>query len=247
MRAAGAALVAVLCVFASACGDGPSSGSTGSSSSSTTASTSSTASTTTGPTSTVPPTGGSLLTVDDSVLAAPADARPVKLAGGDPCSVLGRRHRCGTAGSITWVTDVGAAKGSPVTIYRVAHDTATPTLALEPGTRDDYGAIRIEAGDLDGRPGDELVVGLRNTGTGALLEVEIVGDQGTVLAHVTLDRGRAELDHGVLRTWSARYLPDDPNCCPSGYQEAVVGFGGSRWRSVPERDVPAAQVPKGDF
>ena len=95
--------------------------------------------------------------------------------------------------------------------------------------------------------GDEVVIGLRNAGTGALLELEIVGGDGTVLAHDTLDRGRAALDHGVVRTWTARYLPDDPNCCPSGYQEAVVGYGGGRWRSVPERQVPAADVPQGDF
>jgi hypothetical protein len=240
------ALIAVLCAGVAACGDGASSGSTGASTS--TASTRS-SSTTTGPTSTVPPSGGTVLTVDDSVLAAPADAQPVQVDRRDPCAVLARgpRSRCGTVGAIAWVTAPGTADVSPVRVYRIDHGTATPTLEVQSGARDDYGGVQVVAADLGGTAGDELVIGLRNEGTGALLEIEIVGADGTVLAHDTLDRGRAQLDHGVLRTWSAKYLPDDPNCCPSSYEEAVVGLGGGRWRSVPERQVPAAEVPDGDF
>jgi hypothetical protein len=247
------ALVAVLCAGLAACGDGASSGSTGASRS-TTSSTSTTTSApatsrASGPTSTVPPSGGTVLTVDDSVLAPPADARPVRVDGGDPCAVLARgpRSTCGTAGAIAWVIAPGTTDVSPVRVYRVDHDTATPTLAVQPGAREDYDAVRVAAADLDGEPGEELVIGLRNTGTGALLELEVVGDDGAVLAHDTLDRGRAALGPGVLRTWTARYLADDPNCCPSSYEEAVVGLGGGRWRSVPERQVPAAAVPDGDF
>jgi hypothetical protein len=244
------ALAAVLCTTAAACGDGASSGTTGASTSSTSSTTSGpTTTVATGPTSTVPPTGGSVLTDDDSVLAAPADARPVELRGVDPCGVLASAARsiCGTVGPLAWVTGPGSAHRSPVTIYRVEHGTATPTLEVQPGVRDDYGEVRVVEADLDGAAGDELIIGLRNAGTGALLEIEIVGGDGTVLAHDTLDRGRAELDHGVLRTWAAKYLPDDPNCCPSAYEEGVDGYGGGRWRSVPLRQVPADEVPDGDF
>jgi hypothetical protein len=244
------ALAAVLCVAVAACGDGASSGSTGASTSSTSSTTRApTTTVATGPTLTVPSTGGTVLTDDDSVLAPPADAKPLRLGGVDPCGVLasGSRRVCGTVGSLAWVTEPGSAKVSPVVIYRVAHGTATPTLEVQPGARDDYGGVQVAAADLDGTAGDELVIGLRNEGTGALLEIEIVGADGTVLAHDTLDRGRAQLDHGVLRTWSAKYLPDDPNCCPSAYEEALVGRGGGRWRSVAQGQVPPQQVPDGDF
>jgi hypothetical protein len=238
------AAVAVVCSLAAGCGDDASSGSAGTTSSYTTSpSTTTTTTTTPPPPSTIPATGGSVLTDDDSVLSAPIRPEPVTVAPGDPCAALGRDGTCGRAGAIAWVT----TGDSPVTIYRVERGTATPALEVEAAARADYGAVHVEAADLDGRPGDEVVVGLRNVGTGALLEIEIVGAEATVLAHVTLDRGRARLDPGLLRTWSARYLPDDPNCCPSSYEEAVVGLGGERWRSVPERQVPAAEVPKGDF
>ena len=118
---------------------------------------------------------------------------------------------------------------------------------VDPESRAEYASALVEVADLDGEPGDELVVGLRNAGTGGLLQIDVVGGEGAVVAHVTLDRGRAALDGGVLRTWAARYLPDDPNCCPSRFQQAVVRGRRGCWSSVAERELAPEDVPAGDF
>jgi hypothetical protein len=132
-------------------------------------------------------------------------------------------------------------------VYVVDGSTATPALVVDPGSRSEYASAIVEAANLDDDPIDELVVGLRNAGTGGLLQLDVVDGEGSVVAHVTLDRGRAALDGPVLRTWAALYLPDDPNCCPSRFQQAVVQADAGVWSSVAEQELSAEEVPAGEF
>jgi hypothetical protein len=243
-------VVALLVVgaLAAGCGDGSVSGSAGTTSTTTEVVTSTTRAPTSTPGPSAPRGDGALLTADDTVLVPPDGGRAVDVGPGDPCAALSAAGDCGAAGALVWVARTApSAERSPVTVYAVDGGRAMPVLVVEPGAREDYGSAHVEAVDLDGRPGQELVIGLRNSGSGGLLQLEIVGGGGEVLAHATLDRGRAELDGSVLRTWAARYGPDDPNCCPSEFQQAVVSVSGGRWRSFPEQPRPAAEVPEGDF
>ena len=241
-------LVAVLAtVWLGACGEDAPSGSAGSTSSTAPAVTSSRSSTTTSST-TAPPRGeATLLTDDDAVLVTPNGGKPVGVDADDPCAALTGAGTCASAGDLMWVVVPLPTERSPVTVYLVEGSTATPALVVEPESRAEYASALVEAADLDDEPGDELVVGLRNAGTGGLLQIDVVGGEGAVVAHVTLDRGRAALDGGVLRTWAARYLPDDPNCCPSSFQQAVVRADAGAWSSVAERELAPEDVPAGDF
>ena len=172
---------------------------------------------------------------------------PVEVDPADPCAALPAEMRARPDGDLAWVTAAAPTDRSPVTVYVVDAGTATPALVVDRESRAEYASARVDVADLDGEPGDELVVGLRNAGTGGLLQIDIVGPAGEVAAHVTLDQGRAALEEGALRTWAARYLPDDPNCCPSRFQQAVVGVADGRWMSYAEREVTADEVPEGDF
>jgi hypothetical protein len=241
-------LIAVLAaIWLGACGEDAPSGSARSTSSTAPAVTSSSTSTTTSSTTTQPRGEASLLTDDDAVLVTPSGGKPVEVDSDDPCAALTGGGTCAVTGDLMWAVVPVTMERSPVTVYRVDGSTATPVLVVEPESRAEYASARVEAVDLDDEPGDELVVGLRNAGTGGLLQIDVVGVEGAVVAHVTLDRGRAALDGGVLRTWGARYLPDDPNCCPSRFQQAVVVAEAGAWSSVAEREVAAEDVPAGDF
>jgi hypothetical protein len=237
----GAAIVIVAALGLAACGDsGPSASSAGSSSSAP-------ATSTTSSSTTAPRGEATLLTADDAVLVAPGDPHPVEVDPADPCAALARGDACETGGELAWVTAAAPTDRSPVTVYLIDDGAATPALVVDRESRAEYASARVERADLDGEPGDELVVGLRNAGTGGLLQIDVVGPSGEVAAHLTLDQGRATLEDGQLRTWAARYLSDDPNCCPSRFQQAVVGVADGRWMSYAEREVTADEVPEGDF
>ena len=239
-----AAAVVALCL--AACGDEAPSGPVGSAPS-TGSTVTSTSRSTTSSSTTFPPGEATRLTDDDAVLVAPQGAEPVEVAADDPCADLGEGGRCERAGDLVWVTADGPTERSPVTVYLVDGSTVTPALVVDPTSRAEYASALVAVADLDGEPGEELVVGLRNAGTGGLLQIDVVGGEGAVVAHVTLDRGRAALDDGGLRTWAARYLPEDPNCCPSRFQQALVVEDAGAWSSVDEREVPTEDVPTGDF
>lgn len=247
LRSTLACTVVLAALWLGACGEDAPSGSARSTSSTAPAVTSSSTSTTTSSTTTQPRGEASLLTDDDAVLVTPNGGKPVEVDSDDPCAALTGDGTCAVTGDLMWVVVPMRTERSPVTVYRVDGSTATPVLMVEPESRAEYASARVEAVDLDDEAGDELVVGLRNAGTGGLLQIDIVGGEGAVVAHVTLDRGRAALDGGVLRTWAARYLPDDPNCCPSRFQQAVVVADAGAWSSVAEREVAAEDVPAGDF
>ena len=138
------------------------------------------------------------------MLVTPNGGKPVGIDADDPCAALAGVGTCAASGDLMWVVAPLPTERSPVTVYLVDGSTATPALVVEPESRAEYASALVEAADLDDEPGDELVVGLRNAGTGGLLQIDVVGGEGAVVAHVTLDRGRAELDGGVLRTWAAR-------------------------------------------
>jgi hypothetical protein len=241
-------LVLAASLLGAACGDEGPSGSATDGTTTESSTTRSTPSSATPPPHSRPGDDAVVLTDDDAVLVAPTGARAVTVDPDDPCAELAGAGTCDVAGDLVWVVSPGgSAGGSPVTVSRLDGDAATPVLTVARAERAEYGAATVVAAELDGRPGEELVVGLRNVGTGGLLQLDVVGADGTVVAHVTLDRGRAEVDGGVLRTWAARFLPDDPNCCPSRFEAAVVGADGGRWYVTPVGEVASDDVPPGDF
>jgi hypothetical protein len=205
-----------------------------------------------------PPLGADAPVVDGTgaVLLAPPDQAPapIPLPQGDPCTVLvpaGNGIECGVTGAgdqrLMWTVEpLPGTPGRRVTVLRLADGLATPTLVVDDdGTQ--FAAVTAVPGDIDGRPGDELVVGFRSQGSSAYLDLDVVGGDGTVVAHRSLDKGRAEPATDGVRTWSARFGPDDDNCCPSAYQAEQLVFDGTRWRLAPSVLVDADQAPAGAF
>lgn len=250
----GAVVVLVAVVAAAGCGGRDGSARRTTASSRPTTSRPSTANTS-APTAVSVPAGAPVVTDLDTILTGPVRATPVETARQEPCRALTGAAGVGGCG----VVDTGAAtlvwfaskQDSPdpttVVIYRADGGRLVPVLELADDLRADYEPATVKVADIDGRPGDEIVVGLRNIGTGGFLQLDVVGAEGVVVAHRTLDQGRAELDPPGIVEWSAQYGPDDPNCCPSSYLRSRLVRQGGRWREVAEATVATAAVPAGQF
>lgn len=188
---------------------------------------------------------------DDAVLRPVADPRSFAFtadtcgASADPSAL-----RCEVAerGEVRLAARIGRAPGGStiVTVARVQGGRATPTLRYAPAL-DAREEVELVVGDVDGRPGEEIVVGVRSPGSGSILEVDVIGGTGEVLFHRDLEQGGARLVPGGLEDAAARYGPDDPNCCPSSFTVSVVAFDGVRWRVASTRTVEPTAVPPSDF
>jgi hypothetical protein len=197
------------------------------------------------------PPDAQVLTADDALLER--SEQPPRPAA--ECAALvpaGATAACTATAELLAVV-AGAADGSAsVVVHRKEVDgTLVPVLeavgAREGGDAAPPAAVVVQAAPLDGRPGDELVVAIRDGGTSGFLEVHVVSPAGEVVAHRSLDKGRAEVVDGAIRTWAAAFGPDDPNCCPSAYAAARVRALGDRWISEPDGEVAATEVPAGSL
>lgn len=146
---------------------------------------------------------------------------------------------CGDLTHLTWLVGNGTGEGRFVRIFSrdgaVHHQVQ---LAEDPdGTG--WSVVTI-------RPvGDALAVGFRDPGSGQFLSIDVVDPDGTVGASVRLDHGRAAISGDRLETWSARFGPDDPNCCPGAWVHQVLAHGKEGWVVASEDE--AADSPQGDF
>jgi hypothetical protein len=122
-------------------------------------------------------------------------------------------------------------------------------LALVAGDEASAGAppawreIGVAAADLDGDGEQEIVFGFHLVGSGGILVTELV-DDGVVVAHGELDQGAVRLSEQGLQTWSARYGPDDPGCCPSSFDRVVLARAGDAWVEVESGVVAPDSVPE---
>ncbi len=204
------------------------------------------------------PAGAPVVTAQDAVLRPPAHPQALAFQpGSDPCRLLTGTAPAGDCGEVTtdggrklvwFVSDHHSPGPTSIAIYGVVGANLVQTLELPSAVRPDEDVAHVEAADLDGLPGQELVVGFRNIGTGGFLQLEVIGAAGTVVASDTVDQGRAIVAAGVIDTWAAQYGPSDPNCCPGTYVEQQIVFDAGSFRLVTGRPrVRAASAPAGQF
>lgn len=198
------------------------------------------------------PLDAPVVTAEDAVLRPVPDARPgpfsMRTCG--PAATGPSRVTCKVAerGPMRLTARTSATRdgASELLVSRVEGATATPVLSYASGA-DAAERITLRVGEVDGRPGEEIVIGVRSPGSGSILEIDIIGGRGEVLAHRDLEQGRARLVPGGLEDAVARYAPDDPNCCPSGFTVSVITFDGSRWRVASTRAVEPSELPVSQF
>lgn len=216
------------------------------------------ASSTTAPTSSTTTTvggdpNGPIVSAEGAQLAAAKPGRPLKRRQGrcDGLAPRGDQVQCGTGKGATadlvWVVDHRRKGGTSVQVLKSSGQRFTPVLGANDPDGSAWSTVDVEAADIGGPPGDELLVGFRSPTTNGLLQVDVVGGNGTVLFHRELEQGRAEATGGSYQDWSAQFGPNDPNCCPSVYRHAVIAFVNGNWREVQGADVPPSEAPKGQF
>jgi hypothetical protein len=213
-------------------------------------------STTVPPTTTVPPDpNGPVVGAEGAELAPPPATPPVV-----PVTVPADCHElapatvkvdCGRGSGATagllWVVRHGPGAASGVDVYRVVGAQATLALTANDGDGSSWAGVAAFVADVGGPDGAEIVVGYRLQGTGAQLHVDVVGGNAQVLFHRELDQGRFDTAGGVYRDWSAKFGPDDPNCCPSRFTAETVDFVGGQWRVGRHADIAPSDVPAGQM
>ncbi|MDQ1396358.1 MAG: hypothetical protein QOG64_1617 [Acidimicrobiaceae bacterium] len=85
--------------------------------------------------------------------------------------------------------------------------------------------------------------GFRRPGTGDILELDLVDDQGPVKVHLEAEQGSVRVTGGQLEVWSAVYGPQDPTCCPSAFTRQVIQRRGSQWVGSSQQQMDPANVP----
>lgn len=201
------------------------------------------------------PADAPVVTADDAVLAAAAKPETLQIGGQDPCRVLTGTARLGGCavieganGKLAWfASDENSPDPPVVVIYRLRGGLLKETVELSDALRPTVEPATVVSTNLDRRPGEEMVVGIRNQGTGGILQLEIIGGSGTVVGHLTVDRGRAVVGPGAIEVWEAQYGPDDPNCCPSAFAHRRIVFAEGRYRIIDEGNEPTGLVPLGQF
>ncbi len=189
---------------------------------------------------------------------APPGQPPAPIAVPRDCHALakgGETIDCGRAGGapqdLLWVLRHGPGSAQGVDIYRVDGVRAFLALTADDPSGSSWEKVGVLAAGIGGPGGRAVVVTYQLGGTGGQLHVDVVGSidgEPTVMFHRELDQGRVDTSGGVYRDWSAKFAPDDPNCCPSVFVAETVDYIGGRWRvghhvEVPPYRVPAGQVP----
>ncbi|MEJ7585256.1 MAG: hypothetical protein WKF43_14515 [Acidimicrobiales bacterium] len=200
------------------------------------------------------PADAPVLDATEALLAPVGPGRRTQpFASGADCRELSEQPtavECGVAptpspqGALVWLVEGAAPSGLRVT---AARGRAQPVLEADDPDGQRVSAVHDAAGDLDGTPGSEIVIGFRLRGSGAFLVLDAVGGDGTVLFHRSLDHGRARVGPSDIEAWSARFGPEDPNCCPQAYVRDLVVTDGRSWRIAAITEVPADDVPAGQF
>jgi len=191
-----------------------------------------------------------------AVLTRPSAPAVVVVPPGDPCTVLAdptTAYECSSTligdGELVWSVEelLQGVPGLRVSVFWVLEGLALEVLSADDDAGSQFAQITALQGDVDGQPGEELIVGFRTQGSSAFLELDVVNGQGAVVAHRSLDKGRAVLAPDGVNTWVAQFGPTDDNCCPTVFAAERLTFVGNQWRLTPPALVPAEQVPLGDF
>jgi hypothetical protein len=206
------------------------------------------------PTSTPPDPNGAAVGADGAQLQAPATP-PAPIALPADCHQLatpGMTVDCargsGATADLLWVVRHGPGPGAGADIYRVTGAQASLVLTANDADGSSWSGVAAFTAAIGGPDGADVVVAYRLQGTGAQLQVDVVGAGAQVLFHRELDQGRLDVSAGVYRDWAAEFGPDDANCCPSQFAADTVDFVGGAWRvghhaDIAPNAVPAGQVP----
>ena len=96
--------------------------------------------------------------------------------------------------------------------------------------------VHVVAADLTSDAIPELVVGERHSGTGQILDYDIVTGLGSsphVAAHRSLSHGQLKVLPGqLIDDYAAQYPHGEPNCCPAFIQQTVVLWDGTHHQFV---------------
>jgi hypothetical protein len=201
------------------------------------------------PATTSAPAVGAALTGHGAELTPPdaPTSRPRPAGGGD-CHALidpGYQGECGTF-------------DGPRSVWVVEHKGSDQRALVWSGNgKGDQWLLRAREDDPQGDTFSDVkvlvvplgsgtsaaVFGFRRPGTGDILELDVVDDQGPVKVHLEAEQGSARVVGNQLEVWSAAYGPQDPTCCPSGFTRQVIERRGTQWVRVSQQRVDPATVP----
>lgn len=200
-------------------------------------------------------------TITTRTLAPVQGCRTLLAAGDGDCAVLNTANGdlVVTVEPGERIDDVLASRPWTVSVYRPSATVpdgwelalATRPELDEPGPL--YAAVTARAADVTGDGEDELLLGYRNEGTGAILDLDVVGIEadGTprVLAHDDLYKGSVVFRDGKLLAFTPVYKRADANCCPTWIARDVLRFDDGAFRveriervKTKQADVPASQL-----
>ena len=146
-----------------------------------------------------------------------------------------------------WVVQVLASGAAP--------GTWVPALSTRPDGADPgpiYAGVTVRAADVTGDGHDEVVIGYRNSGTGDILELDVVGwsnGRVRVLADDVVYKGSVRLRPGSIVEWTPVYRSHDANCCPTWIARDVVTFRDGKFhvRRAARVRIEKADVPPSDI
>lgn len=202
---------------------------------------------------------GELLGADGAALGSPASdeaPRPGPLTS--PCGALVTIgwvvEDCGDGAiggvSYAWVVETRPAEIGPLRSWRASlyqYDAEAlgwvPQLVyVQPSGGAGLQSVDVRQVDLISGVSDELVYSFKSAGTGGYLtyDIVVVDPEGARLA-ASSDTTFIEVEGALIRQYTNVFGPDDPGCCPSARDVAVVRWFPGGFRIIEEGRV-AAQV-----
>jgi hypothetical protein len=130
--------------------------------------------------------------------------------------------RSSGAGPVVWRVAVWREQGGQEVETLAAGNPATPLWAW----------AQVRSAELGGDRHDQLVFGFENEGTGGVLDLDVVGGDGSALlgSQIAVYKGAATVTGGRILTYHPVYRANDPNCCPTGGADRdTLRLEGGRW------------------
>jgi hypothetical protein len=161
---------------------------------------------------------------------------------------------CGTAHAkggttLIWLveekagTPYGAPAGRRVYVFAPAPAGAPAYRSLLEARDEDaskWALVVAKVVDLSGDGAEDVAVGFRSAGSGALA-LDVVEGPGAVTAHRDLPRGAARVSTGQCNTWA------ESASAPGRFDNDVIRWQDGAWRVVLRSQVAEADVPPSQF
>jgi hypothetical protein len=109
-----------------------------------------------------------------------------------------------------------------------------PKLRLLEPAAGTWDSVIIKAADIDSGPNEELVSGIRLSGSGGHLALDVIdinsGDPAVVAALPALESATAFTEDSLgVWIWLPNFEPGDPLCCPSSWSQFLLSRVGPSW------------------